>query len=622
MTRVYEFLFLLFAHLIMLLLVGVDGNEYQGECPPSFSCGYLGNISFPFTKTERQDCGFLPIPNCDDPMIQLQNQGKLFTVLGVSHSQTSPTATTVHLRDNHLYTLLESRNCEAFRDNYTLPPTSHFASFHIRYNVTMFRCNRTLHVSPPKYVHKYTKCHDYDLFYSYNITAENSLAACTKVQLPIKDVPDSGDPFTFVTADIFTEVKLTEECANCHYHHRGQCQLDSRDRFYCANSSDKTGKKVLIVTTVALVGVGVAVLAVLACCFKTKIIPSPSLLFWKENPTNQIIEKFFKEHGPLPTARYSYSDVKKITYSFRNKLGRGGFGCVYKGKLCDGSAVAVKILSKLKGDGQEFINEVASISRTSHVNIVRLLGFCLEGSEKALIYEFMPNGSLEKFIYEERKSFKSDDQLDCKTLFDIAIGVARGLEYLHRGCNSRILHFDIKPHNILLDENFSPKISDFGLAKICSRDESMVSIFGARGTAGYIAPEVFSRNFGAVSHKSDVYSYGMMVLEIVGRRKNITEVDRSSEIYFPHWIYNRLESNMELGLVNIRSENDDEIVRKMTIVGLWCIQTNPSTRPPISKVVEMLEGRVELLEMPPKPFLSSPPTSPIQLACDSLSSKM
>lgn len=234
-TTVYEFLFLLFAHFTLLLLVGVDGNEYQGECPPSFSCGYLGNISFPFTKTERQDCGFLPIPNCDDPMIQLQNQGKLFTVLGVSHSQTSPTATTVHLRDNHLYTLLESRNCEAFRDNYTLPPTSHFASFHIRYNVTMFRCNRTLHVSPPKYVHKYTKCHDYDLFYSYNITAENSLAACTKVQLPIKDVPDSGDPFTFVTADIFTEVKLTEECANCHYHHRGQCQLDGREEFCCVN---------------------------------------------------------------------------------------------------------------------------------------------------------------------------------------------------------------------------------------------------------------------------------------------------------------------------------------------------------------------------------------------------
>jgi len=155
------------------------------------------------------------------------------------------------------------------------------------------------------------------------------------------------------------------------------------------------------------------------------------------------------------------------------------------------------------------------------------------------------------------------------------------------------------------------------LAKICARKESMVSLFGARGTAGYIAPEVFSRNFGVVSHKSDVYSYGMMVLEMVGRRKNIkTKVDRSSEIYFPHWIYNRLESNLELGLENVRNESEDQMVRKMTIVGLWCIQTQPSTRPTISKVVKMLESKVDLLQIPPKPLLSSPSTSPANFSYD------
>jgi len=161
----------------------------------------------------------------------------------------------------------------------------------------------------------------------------------------------------------------------------------------------------------------------------------------------------------------------------------------------------------------------------------------------------MPNGSLEKFIYEEKNPLKDDRQLDCKTLYDIAVGIARGLEYLHRGCNTIIMHFGIKPHNILLDDDFCPKISDFGLAKICLRKESIVSIFGARGTPGYIAPELFSRHFGGVSHKSDVYSYGMMVLEMVGRRKNIkVEVDCSSELYFPHWIYKRLELNQDLVL--------------------------------------------------------------------------
>ncbi|KAL2324114.1 hypothetical protein Fmac_023172 [Flemingia macrophylla] len=338
----------------------------------------------------------------------------------------------------------------------------------------------------------------------------------------------------------------------------------------------------------------------------------------KKNPTNQRIEVFLKNHGPLQIKKYSYSEIIKATNSFRNNLGQGGFGCVYKGKLQDGRYVAVKILNALKDSGEEFINEVASISRTSHINIVTLLGFCYEGSKRALIYEFMSNGSLEKFIFDENAQ-ATNRQLDCQTMYDIAIGVARGLEYLHKGCNTRILHFDIKPHNILLDENFKPKISDFGLAKICTRKESMVSIFGARGTAGYIAPEVFSRNFGAVSHKSDVYSYGMMVLEIVGGRKNITvEVDRSSEIYFPHWIYNRLESNQELDLKNIKSESDEKMVKKMTIVGLWCIQTHPSTRPAISKVLEMLEGNVEALQVPPKPFLFSPSTSPVQLSWETL----
>ena len=281
-----------------------------------------------------------------------------------------------------------------------------------------------------------------------------------------------------------------------------------------------------------------------AYCIRTKIFPPAFLSFRKESSTHQIIEEFIKEHGPLPAARYNYSDIKKITNSFRNKLGQGGFGSVYKGKLLDDRVVAVKVLSESKGNDEDFINEVASISRTSHVNVVRLLGFCLDGSKKALIYEFMPNGSLEKLIYGEKNPFKDDRQLDCKTFYDIAVGVAQGLEYLHKGCNTRILHFDIKPHNILLDEDLCPKISDFGLAKICLRKESIVSIFGARGTPGYVAPELFSRHFGGVSHKSDVYSYGMMVLEMVGRRNNITvDVDCSSEFYFPHRIYKRLELN-------------------------------------------------------------------------------
>ncbi|XP_052110691.1 LEAF RUST 10 DISEASE-RESISTANCE LOCUS RECEPTOR-LIKE PROTEIN KINASE-like 2.1 [Arachis duranensis] len=398
------------------------------------------------------------------------------------------------------------------------------------------------------------------------------------------------------------EALLSDDCAKCVQHQSGRCQLDTQGKFYCATGSSSTNRLVKKMgLALALAVTATLVLVIIALYYKR----------WKkQNQTLPLVDAFFERHDHLQIKRYSYSEMKKVTNSFKNKLGQGGFGSVYKGQLQDGRHVAVKILSEFKGDGQEFINEVASMSRTSHVNIVALLGFCFEGSKRALVYELMPNGSLEKLIYNEN-SVIGDRQLDCQTLYDIAIGVARGLEYLHKGCNTKILHFDIKPHNILLDEKFCPKISDFGLAKVCTRKESIVSIFGARGTAGYIAPEVFSRNFGAVSHKSDVYSYGMMVLEMVGRRKNIkAEVDVSSEIYFPHWIYNRLVSNQELDLQNIRNECDNEMVRKMTIVSLWCIQTNPSTRPSISKVVEMLEGSAELLQLPPKPYWFSPSNSP------------
>ncbi|ESR61589.1 hypothetical protein CICLE_v100160912mg, partial [Citrus x clementina] len=137
------------------------------------------------------------------------------------------------------------------------------------------------------------------------------------------------------------------------------------------------------------------------------------------------------------------------------------------------------MLEHLKGNGQEFINEVATIGRIHHFHIVRLLGFCSEGNRRALIYEFMPNGSLEKFIFSKTNS-SSHRQLSWEKLRKIAFGVARGVEYLHQGCNRRILHFDIKPHNILLDHNFQPKISDFGLAKLCSKDISIVSLTAAR----------------------------------------------------------------------------------------------------------------------------------------------
>ncbi|KAL0381400.1 UNVERIFIED_CONTAM: Retrovirus-related Pol polyprotein from transposon RE2 [Sesamum angustifolium] len=195
----------------------------------------------------------------------------------------------------------------------------------------------------------------------------------------------------------------------------------------------------------------------------------------------------------------------------------------------------------------------------------------------------MPNKSLDKFI-----SNNADSQLDWERLYKISVGVAQGLEYLHTGCNTRIVHFDIKPQNILLDDDFTPKISDFGLAKLCKKKQSILSMLGARGTIGYIAPEVFSRNYGGVSHKSDVYSFGMMVLEMAGVKKIVEpEAMQSSENYFPDRIYEQVVVNVSTNSNDLMIEDEEETTRKMFLVGFWCIQTNPADRPRMSKLAKI-----------------------------------
>ncbi|CAN6711025.1 unnamed protein product [Malus baccata var. baccata] len=293
----------------------------------------------------------------------------------------------------------------------------------------------------------------------------------------------------------------------------------------------------------------------------------------KEKESRLRIERFLEDYKALKPSRYLYADIKRITDQFKDKLGQGAYGTVFKGRLSSEFLIAVKVLSSSKGDGEEFVNEVRTMGHIHHVNVARLVGFCADGFVRALVYEFFPNGSLQDFISsaDSKNSFLGWDKLQ-----DIALGIAKGIEYLHQGCDQRILHFDIKPHNVLLDQNFTPKISDFGLAKLCSKDQSMVSMTTARGTMGYIAPEVFSRNFGNVSYKADVYSFGMLLLEMVGGRKNIgsTIENNTNEIYYPQWIYNLLEEGDDLR-IDIGEEGDDG----------------------------------ESLTMPPNPFVSTGPTT-------------
>ncbi|KAH6812848.1 hypothetical protein C2S51_021866 [Perilla frutescens var. frutescens] len=273
-------------------------------------------------------------------------------------------------------------------------------------------------------------------------------------------------------------------------------------------------------------------------------------------------------------------------------------------KLRSGLDVAVKMLGKSTTNGQDFINEIATIGRIHHVNVVKLVGYCAERSKRALVFDFMPNGSLEKYIFNPENL----NVLNLDKKFDIAVGVARGIEYLHRGCDVQILHFDIKPHNILLDHNFIPKISDFGLAKFFSTEKKSVTLTAARGTIGYVTPELINRGIGVVSFKADVYSFGMLLIDIVGLKRDlITGNNNDSSKYFPYWIYDHINQGKEIEIENAGdNDNARRLVRKTIVVALWCIQMSPDDRPSMSKVLEMLEGDVEHLSIPDYPSQSTP----------------
>ncbi|XP_057756658.1 receptor-like kinase TMK2 [Arachis stenosperma] len=377
-----------------------------------------------------------------------------------------------------------------------------------------------------------------------------------------------------------------------------------------------------LITVISIASAGVIIIILVLVIYNNKrCLDLIYGVIFKTTYNDHHVEDFIKGYEFLAPKRCSYSEVKRMTNSFRDKLGQGGYGTVYKASLTNGRQVAVKILTESKGSGEEFINEVASISRTSHVNIVSLLGFCYDQGKRALIYEFMSNGSLDRYIHKAESS-KAFCSLDWSILHKIAIGIAQGLEYLHQGCTTKILHLDIKPENILLDEHFCPKISDFGLARICQKKESNVSILGTRGTPGYIAPEIFSRAYGRISDKSDVYSYGMLILEMFGKRNNFNSKEsHRSEMYFPDWIYEDLDQGNILGSHSNISDEDNDMIKKIILVSLWCIQPNPSQRPSMSKVVEMLHGELESVPFPPKPGLYCPERSLIKTLDISAGSK-
>ncbi|CAO2824266.1 unnamed protein product [Amaranthus hypochondriacus] len=333
---------------------------------------------------------------------------------------------------------------------------------------------------------------------------------------------------------------------------------------------------------------------------KNKTSLSLTLCFACFSSSNSVSDEEYKPSTPNVEGFrvFSYKELKIATSDFKssNKIGEGSFGSVYKGRLEDGSTVAVKVLSieleSLKGE-REFISEIIALADIKHENLITLKGCCISGSNRFLIYDYMEKNSLAlAFLggYECRRKF------DWKKRKNIALGIARGLAFLHEEVKPHIMHRDIKPANILLDENFSPKIADFGLAKLFVSDTSHVSTRVA-GTLGYLAPEYAIT--GHLTRKSDVYSFGALLLQIVSGL-SVVEFDlEHGDTYLVDKAWNEHKANNLLRLVDpsLDEEFSKEEVVEVFKIGLLCVQETASLRPQMSKLVKMLSNETSINEM-------------------------
>jgi len=286
---------------------------------------------------------------------------------------------------------------------------------------------------------------------------------------------------------------------------------------------------------------------------------------------------------------FSYSEMRKATHGFSgaNKIGEGGFGSVFRGRLKDGTIVAIKVLSADSRQGfREFINELAAISDIVHENLITLVGCCAEGSHRILVYNYLENNSLACTLLG---SGRSNIRFNWKARVKIAVGVACGLAYLHEEIRPPIIHRDIKASNILLDKDLTPKISDFGLARLLPPNATHVSTRVA-GTIGYLAPEYAVR--GQVTKKSDIYSFGVLLLEIVSGRCNhnarLPQGDQFLlERTWTHYEQGKLEEIID---IDVGDDLDVEEACRFLKIGLLCTQDAMKVRPNMTSIIHMLTG--------------------------------
>ncbi|XP_019052084.1 PREDICTED: cysteine-rich receptor-like protein kinase 10 isoform X1 [Nelumbo nucifera] len=433
----------------------------------------------------------------------------------------------------------------------------------------------------------------------------------------------------------------TDEILSCCYFYRGarvlnrNCYLryelynfyqnaTESDAFPPTLPTNPAGKQSNKSSKIVIV---IAAAIILACIIMVALLSSWAYCHARRNRSRKEKNKIILEepplqdiHGPTRTDS-SYQNIEGMDqiksqdfpmislaiiheatngFSDLNKIGQGGFGPVYKGTLPDETEVAVKRLASSEQGSDEFMNEVSLIMKLQHKNLVRLLGGCVEGEEKLLVYEYMPNGSLDVVLFDERRRAL----LDWRKRFNIIVGIARGILYLHEDSRLRIIHRDLKASNVLLDQHMNPKISDFGMARIFEKNDSEANTARIVGTYGYMAPEYAME--GLYSIKSDVFSFGVLVLEIItGRRNAGFRLSKHAPSLLAYawrlWSEGKGLELMDPLLTESCCKTEFE---RCIQVGLLCVQEDPMDRPTMSSVVVMLRSETVALQEPQQPAFS------------------
>ncbi|KAK5838537.1 LEAF RUST 10 DISEASE-RESISTANCE LOCUS RECEPTOR-LIKE PROTEIN KINASE-like 1.1 [Gossypium arboreum] len=592
--------------LLILLLLSQFLILHSAEpCPVSFQCGnLLGDLKFPYTEESRPACGLFVVKDCNgtNPSVQLDRVGQWYRIHKISQ------ADTLTIYDESLVQQLRNRDCSRLSMKNFLP--------HLPYvtfgPIALCTCKTALNASFLEQVQlNHTACNNYTIYYPPPETCKthrlSRLCPCSTVRLPLTNTPPKNGTHSFIllTPYVSIKVNVSKPCKECHWG-GGTC-LGRNRRFYCTNDiSNWNGDTCLGrnrrlyctkgTNTLGLklglgIGGSVTVMILIFCIFVVRRRPASSNFLRGKSPSHLSSTSDLENNATvcfgLPI--FSYTELVEATNNFDDDkvLGDGGFGTVYFGKLRDGREVAIKRLYQHNYRRHEqFMNEVKILTRLRHKNLVSLYGCTSRRSrELILVYEFVPNGTVADHLHGDH----AQSGLPAWPVrMSIAIETATALAYLHA---SDIIHRDVKTNNILLDENFSVKVADFGLSRLFPNDVTHIST-APQGTPGYVDPEY--HQCYQLTEKSDVYSFGVVLIELISSMPAVDINRHRHEINLANLAISKIQKCAfdELIDPNLGYKSCEQVARMTTLVAelaFRCLQQEKELRPSMEEVLEELQ---------------------------------